>query len=493
MRRARFTAHGVLAIDASSWGLDFPLVNDGVERAPFKECGSFAVVEITGPLMQRATPGLFPCWDSYEAIRTRVDAALESAQPALLLRIDSPGGEVAGCFELSEEIRSKAAAKGKRVVAYVDGMAASAAYALACAAERIYVPSTGIVGSIGTIKVAVDQTRMDRAMGLTFTVASSGKRKADGNPHVPTSEESVAAMQAEVDAMAAVFFDLVARARELPPAKIAGLEASMLLGAAAVVAGLADEVTTFEGLLAKGAAVTKSTNAQPGAEEEMDEKEKAIAALKALAASDDKDESNAAKAALKAMGVAEGDEGEEKPKDDDKDESKSKAEGGDGEEKPKDDDKDESKSKASVSGDPALALAAKVQSLEAWKAQQEDQKERAKLMAQRPDFAPEVVALMNRSPLSVVRDAVKNLPRGAAKSSGQVAAARAALTVQATIGDSQGEATSALPENEAHELDVQMGLARRANAIRHEGNRLVLGVMTPAEARAELAKKGAAR
>ncbi len=486
MKRARFTAHGILALASASWGLEFAIA--APTPAPFKEAGAFAVVDVIGPLTQRG--GWF--WDSYEAIRGRVEAALASSSEAVLLRIDSPGGEVAGCFELAEEIRSKAAAAGKRVVAYVDGMACSAAYALACAADRICLPPTGGVGSIGCIKIAVDQSRMDQAMGLTFSVASSGKRKADGNPHVPTSEEAIAAMQTEVDAMAGVFFDLVARARGMASEAVAGLEAGIFLGAQAVAAGLADEVTTFERLLAMGASEATKTTAQAGAEDkEMNEKEKAIAALRALAASKDEAESKAAKAALKAMGVAESDD--EEPKAEDKDEEpKAEAE----EEAPKSEEKkdDDAKAKASASSDPALALAATVQSLAAWKAEREEKEERAKLMAKRPDFAPEVVALMDRSPLSVVRDAVKNLPRGATPAKGgQVAAARAALGATGIVGEGQGETSNALPEDEARKLDVQMGLAKRTQAIRHEGSRLVLGVMTPAEARAELAKKGATK
>ena len=93
------------------------------------------------------------------------------------------------------------------------------------------------------------------------------------------------------------------------------------------------------------------------------------------------------------------------------------------------------------------------------------------------------------------RDAVKTLPRGTAKGAkgNAVTAARAALTVDATRGDTQGEPQNALSEEAAHELDVKMGLAKPAQAIRHDGTRLILGVMTPAEARAELAKKGASK
>jgi ClpP class serine protease len=492
MRRARYAPQGALAIHASSWGCEFSIAAPKPDL--FKQVGALAIVDINGPLLQHADW----LWDSYEAIRSRVDSALASSCETLVLRIDSPGGEVAGCFELSDEIRTKAKAVGKRVVAYVDGQAASAAYALACSADAICVPPTGTVGSIGCIKVALDQTGLDRAMGLTFAVVGSGSRKADGNPHVAMSEATLAAIQGEVDGMAAVFFDLVGRARGLAPEAVAGLEAAIFLGTSGVAAKLADQVITFDGLLAMLASGQQAT-AREGAEAGMDEKEKAIAALRALAASKDEKESTGAKAALKAMGVEEGEKsGDDEKKDDEKKDDDSKSKSEDDADKPKDEKKDDDKSDAKAS----LALAAKVQSLSAkWEAKEEAE-ERSKLMATRPDFAPEVVDLMNRSPLAVVRDAVKTLPRGATKAMGLVGAARAALVVQPVQGEGQGDGTQAERDGEpedrlptARELDIRMGLAPRATAIRHEGTRMILGVMTPAEARAEIAAraKGAAK
>jgi hypothetical protein len=93
-------------------------------------------------------------------------------------------------------------------------------------------------------------------------------------------------------------------------------------------------------------------------------------------------------------------------------------------------------------------------------------------------------------------------PRGAPTATGQVGAARAALVVQPVQGEGQGDGTQAERDGEpedrlptARELDIRMGLAPRATAIRHEGTRMILGVMTPAEARAEIAAraKGAAK
>lgn len=493
-RRAPFKPGGLLALDAAAWGLDFAICGEDAP-ASFETAGGVAVVDVRGPLMRSATW----MWDSYEAISGRVSEALASPCHTLMLRLDSPGGEAAGVFELSDDIRAKASAAGKRVIAYVDAQAASAAYAIACAADEIFIPPTGSVGSIGCVKMLVDQTIMDRAMGLSFAAVVSGARKADGNPHVPLTEGAIAATQGEVDAMADLFFDLVARARGLEVAEVEALQAAQFTGAAAVGAKLADVVATFDQALA----MVASGEAREGAEKDMNEKEKAIAALKAIAAGDDEKEAKMAKAALAAMGEGDGEEkaegDDEKPKDepdgDEKaegDDEKPAAEGDD--EKPKDEDP-----KAAAAFAPAakvLALESTVNKLVAKIEAKEKGDERAKLLATRPDLAPDMIAVLRTAPLATVRNAVKTLAKGPGPGAGQVAAARAALTATPTRGTSQSDAggvTSAQSPEAVRALDEQMGLAPPTAAIRHDGNRLVLGVMTPSQARAHAAQKGAGK
>ncbi len=471
MKRAPFKPAGVLALKLESWGLDF----DALLAQPqsFEERDGVAIVSVSGPLM-RCENWL---WDSYESISQRVTAALESSCSAVMLKLDSPGGEAAGCFELAREIRTKAKAANKPVVAYVDGQAASAAYAIACGASRIFVPATGTVGSIGCITMIVDQTGLDRAMGLAFSVITSGARKADGNPHLTPSEDAIRASQKTVDQMAGLFFAVVSEARGLTVPAVAALEAAQFMGSAAVDAKLADTIATFDEALA----MVASGEAREGAEEDMDEEEKAIAALKALAAGDDEKKAKAAKAALAAMGVgddekAEGEE--EKPKDEPDGDEKAKAEA----------------PAAKGATDPVLALANRVQELEASAEKKARDEERAKLLASRPDLSPDVLAVLRTAPLATVRTAVKTLAKGpGAKGGGQVAAAQAALHVTPTRGKDAAEGGITRASAEAENMDRIGGLAAPKAAIRHEGTRLIMGVMTPAQARAYAAQKGAAK
>lgn len=457
MKRRKFNKRGLLAMRADLWGTLFGVP---APKAAFEMRGETAIVEIEGPLTHHKD-----WWcDSYDEIKSRVGQALESDAKNVVLKIDSPGGDVSGCFETSREIRTMAASKGKRLVAYADGMAASAGYALACAADEIYLSSTGIVGSIGVISTLMDWVEMDKKMGLNFAIVTSGERKKFGHPSVPISEGSITNAQNQVNTLAALFFALVSESRGMSVESIASLEAGVLIGKESVTAKLADDVCTFDELL------ENLSSAKPASSSA--EKETTMTWKEALQkAADEGDEE-----AKKALAALEGDEEEEKAEgEDDKDK--------DDENKSSEDDKENDDKAAAVS---SLSLAATVQSLAAWKAEKEEKEERETLMASRPDFAPAVVAFLNSQPIEVVRDAVNTFEKG--KPKGQVAAARAAVGVipkEATTSDRPNQ----LPPDEAHDLDVKMGLAEKPSAIRHEGTRLILGVMTPEQAKAELARR----
>ena len=137
---------------------------------------------------------------------------------------------------------------------------------------------------------------------------------------------------------------------------------------------------------------------------------------------------------------------------------------------------------ANRNDDQVMRLAAQVQALTAQIAAKEEKEERARLLASRPDFDKKVADALASAPLDRVRFAVETFPR--------VSNPAAAIGVQATRGAEQGASVSHLPENERRELDARMGVARRQDSIRRDGNHLVLGAMNPAEAREFLAKKG---
>lgn len=208
-----------------------------------------AVIPIHGTLVRRtvgleAESGL----TSYAGLTEQLDAALASPDvAAILLDIDSPGGESGGVFDLADRIR--AATQIKPVWAVANDMAFSAAYALASAASKVFVSRTGGVGSIGVIAMHVDQSAKDAQDGVRYTAVFAGDRKNDLNPHEPISSEAHAFLKAEVNRIYGLFVETVARNRGIEPSTVRDTEASLFFGQAALAIGLADAIGTFDDAL----------------------------------------------------------------------------------------------------------------------------------------------------------------------------------------------------------------------------------------------------
>lgn len=214
-----------------------------------------AVVPVDGPIMQRG----WMCADGYDTVCEALEAALgDPAARTVLLRINSPGGAAAGAFEWTARMRELVVASKKRCVAYADEMACSGAYAIACVADEIVTPETGVVGSVGVIASMVSWARANEADGIDFRAITSGAEKADGCPNLPLDEAAIARAQREVDTIAGVFHRWVAARRRTTPEAVAALEAGVRMGAEAVAAGLADRVLGYHTLLAELAAAASA-------------------------------------------------------------------------------------------------------------------------------------------------------------------------------------------------------------------------------------------
>jgi signal peptide peptidase SppA len=207
-----------------------------------------AVVPVLGPLVARGDwlTELFGA-SVYGEVGEAIETALtDPAVRGVVMEIDSPGGEVAGMFDLVDRLASLRRAAGKPMWAVASDSATSAAYAIASAAERIYVTRTGEVGSIGIVAAHLDQSGADAKAGLAWTFIHAGAHKLDGNPHQPLSSPARAAIQADVDALYDELVDLVARNRKLSPDVVRATEAAIYRGRAGVSIGLADRNGTLE-------------------------------------------------------------------------------------------------------------------------------------------------------------------------------------------------------------------------------------------------------
>lgn len=419
--------------------------------------GQVATVEIGGggPLEHH----VHPACDSYDEIKTRVQAACQSNAKYVLLSIDSPGGLLAGCFDTVVELRAIAAKSNKLLVAYVDAQATSAAYALCLAADYITIPTTGLAGSIGVIEGALDETMRDRAMGQQYKFFGSGALKTAGNTHVPFTEREagIQALANTVDGVAEEFFKLVATYRPaLTPEKVKGFQAGIFFGANAVAQGLADQVLTLDEtihmLATTGWPAVPTTS--PATEPKMSLREY----LAKMAESEDaspEDREHAKRALATYDSPAKEPDGDEpkaeapaEHKEPDGDEPKAEAPA----EKPAEE-RDEPKARA-LAGATSAEHYAKISAL-----------------ATRPDFTAEQRKTLMALDFSTVKSAVETWPKMVAVSTNVPAGhVSGALKAQAAVTSQAAPVADkpiGLPKAEADALAAQMGLKASAPTGSH--------------------------
>ena len=239
LRSPQETVHAL--VDIPTEALLAQALETRAERMrPYDLIDGVAIIPVQGILVHGCT---WWGWNEtdYGSIGEKMLAALEDSEVrAIALHINSPGGEVAGCFDLADMIYAMRGAKP--IWAILDENAFSAAYALACCADRIIVPRTGGTGSIGVISMHVDITAALEKFGIKVTTIQFGERKSDSYPTTPLSDVARERFQSDVDLMGEMFVDLVARNRGLAASKVRATQAGCFLGAAGVTAGLADEV-----------------------------------------------------------------------------------------------------------------------------------------------------------------------------------------------------------------------------------------------------------
>lgn len=206
--------------------------------------GSVAVIHITGSLMKQTSS--MSGGTSTLLARRQIRAAIaDDSVDSILLRIDSPGGTVAGTQELADEVA--AAAKKKPVYAQVEDLAASAAYWVASQAQQIFANRTALVGSIGTFMVIHDMSGLAAREGIKVHVLRAGDFKGAGQPGTEVTAGQLAEWQRVVNELNSHFLEGVAKGRKLALAKVRELaDGRVHVGAAAQQLGLIDGVQSFD-------------------------------------------------------------------------------------------------------------------------------------------------------------------------------------------------------------------------------------------------------
>jgi signal peptide peptidase SppA len=181
--------------------------------------------------------------DVRRAVRT---AAAKTEVKSIVLVIDSPGGSVDGLAELGDSVAE--ATRKKRVIAQVDGMAASAGYYVASQANRIFAGRMDLVGSLGSKMVLVDTSLAATQQGIRVIPVDTGDFKSAGEPGTEITPAQVQQFQRLVDQFGQDFKKMIRRGRKgMSHAEIdAVFDGRIWTAADALDLGLIDGIATLD-------------------------------------------------------------------------------------------------------------------------------------------------------------------------------------------------------------------------------------------------------
>jgi HK97 family phage major capsid protein len=215
--------------------------------------GKVAVLPVYGVLAQRMNMMTeMSGGTSYELFGKQFQALVDDPEvSAIVLDVDSPGGDVAGVAEVAAQVH--AARGSKPIVAVANPLIGSAAYYIASATDEIVAGTDTEIGSIGVFMVHTDRSAADAQAGITRTLIKAGKYKAEGIPIAPLTDDARAHLQSMVDDAYDQFVGAVAKHRGVSADAIRNGygQGRTHYGARAVASGLADRVGTMASVLAE--------------------------------------------------------------------------------------------------------------------------------------------------------------------------------------------------------------------------------------------------
>jgi ClpP class serine protease len=206
------------------------------------------IIELSGPIFYRSNflTEILGIGGALQSISKEVYLLSENEDVTeFVMTVDSPGGTVTGVNEFADLI--KRVGEKKPVSAYVGGTSASAGYWITSAANEIVVSPTARLGSIGVVKTIYPDGDDDGGVVEIVSSASPYKR-----PDIKT-KDGRADQQREVDELAEVFINTVAKNRNVSPSVVISEfgAGGILVGENAVKSGMADRIGYFEDILSQ--------------------------------------------------------------------------------------------------------------------------------------------------------------------------------------------------------------------------------------------------
>lgn len=237
--------YGIEADDLFVGGREYLQATGGLETSGTD--GRIAVVNVAGPIVGSGLEGMADGEGVDTAIlRQALDAALEDREvKAIVLRIDSPGGDAlaaSAMLEMLEDARRK-----KPIVASMSGVAASGGYMVALGADRIIADPLTLTGSIGVFALKPDLGGVLRKTGVTREVLTRGRFADAYTAYKPFEPEAFRKFDETSGAIYRDFVGKVAARRKMGIDAVDAVAGGRVwTGRKALEAGLVDRLGGFD-------------------------------------------------------------------------------------------------------------------------------------------------------------------------------------------------------------------------------------------------------
>ena len=170
------------------------------------------VVRLQGMIMEASSPlrqtlSLSSCANALEK------AFSDKEAPAVAISLNSPGGSPVQSRLIYRRIRDLAEEKHKRVLVFVEDVAASGGYMIACAGDEIFADPSSIVGSIGVVSASFGFPELLKKIGVERRVYTAGKNKVSLDPFQPEKKADVDHLKALQLEIHETFINLVKESR----------------------------------------------------------------------------------------------------------------------------------------------------------------------------------------------------------------------------------------------------------------------------------------
>lgn len=204
-------------------------------------------MNIEGPLTYRTTGWEALCGGtSYEMLKGDMEYFVEQEAKTVVMMVNSGGGEAHGMMDSANYIRKLADENGIKIIAYVDGMSASAAYGISAIADEIVMSSDSQVGSIGVLIQLMNNSKQLEMNGIERTFITAGEDKVPFAADGSFTDSFKERLQTQVDTLYEGFTSHVATHRGLDIKAVKGTQANVFMADEALELGLADTIMTVE-------------------------------------------------------------------------------------------------------------------------------------------------------------------------------------------------------------------------------------------------------